>query len=60
MRYGWMIVVCCLFWTGCETVREGAQKVGEPVGGTMKAVGGVTEGAVQGYTDGEKDNPYHR
>jgi len=57
------IVFCFLFsvfLTACQTVREGAQEVGKPIGGTMKAVGGVTEGAVEGYVGEEEDNPYNR
>lgn len=45
---------------GCETVHQGAQEVGKPVGATMKTVGGVTEGAVEGYTGSQTDNPYNR
>jgi hypothetical protein len=45
---------------GCETARRGAQKVGEPIGGTFKTLGGVTEGAVDGYAVEESVNPYNR
>jgi hypothetical protein len=53
-------VLCFLLCAGCETARQGAQEVGRPIGGAMKAVGGVTEGAVEGYTDEDTDNPYNR
>ena len=49
-----------IFLTGCETTRQVGQEVGKPIGGTMKAVGGVTEGAVSGYVDEDPDNPYNR
>lgn len=50
----------CVLLCGCQTAREVGQEVGKPIGGTMKAVGGVTEGAVSGYVDEDKDNPYNR
>ena len=49
-----------IFITGCQTTREVGQEVGKPIGGTMKAVGGITEGAVDGYIDQDSDNPYNR
>jgi len=49
-----------IFINGCQTTREVGQEVGKPIGGTMKAVGGVTEGAVDGYIDQDPDNPYNR
>lgn len=56
------MTVCCavLFCSGCETVHRGAQEVGKPIGETFKAVGGVTEGAAEGYADEETANPYNR
>ena len=53
-------ILFSLLCAGCETARQGAQEVGRPIGGAMKAVGGVTEGAVEGYTDQQTDNPYNR
>ena len=55
-----LMILLLVFCLGCEATRQGAQEVGKPVGGAMKAVGGVTEGAVEGYTDSETDNPYNR
>jgi len=49
-----------IFLTGCQATREVGQEVGKPIGGTMKAVGGVAEGAVDGYIDQDSDNPYNR
>jgi hypothetical protein len=54
------IFLFAILLTGCQAAREAGQEVGKPIGGTMKAVGGVTEGAVEGYVDEGKDNPYNR
>ncbi|MCK4810469.1 MAG: hypothetical protein KAS99_06030 [Candidatus Omnitrophica bacterium] len=48
------------FLSGCETVRSGAQEIGRPVGAVNKAVGGITEGAAEGYGEENVDNPYNR
>jgi len=45
---------------GCETMHQGAKQVGKPIGGTMKVLGGVTEGANEAYGDDEGSNPYNR
>ena len=47
---------------GCETVYEGSKKGGEVIGKTTRTVGGVTEGAVDGYIGQEtpEENPYGR
>ncbi|MFA5272076.1 MAG: hypothetical protein WC412_07060 [Candidatus Omnitrophota bacterium] len=57
MKY---IILALFFLLGCETVHKGAQAVGEPVGQAGKAVGGITEGAAQGYSDTQTENPYNR
>ena len=44
----------------CEPVHKAAQEVGKPVGAATKAVGGVTEGAAEGYSDKQTENPYNR
>ena len=54
------IFLLSIFLTGCKTVYKGTQEVGKPIGATMKTVGGVTEGAVEGYVDEDSDNPYNR
>ncbi len=47
---------------GCETVKEGATATGSVVGKGADAIGGVTEGAAEGYKgkDVTADNPYGR
>jgi len=57
MRY---IILALFFLLGCETVHKGAQAVGEPIGQGAKAVGGITEGAAEGYSDKQTENPYNR
>ncbi|MCD6135015.1 MAG: hypothetical protein J7J25_05870 [Candidatus Omnitrophica bacterium] len=53
----------CFLWLfaflGCETVHQTTQKAGEYVGKGTKALGGITEGAAEGYSDKE-ENPYNR
>jgi len=57
MKY---VILALFFLLGCETVHKGAQAVGEPVGQGAKAVGGITEGAAEGYSDKQTENPYNR
>lgn len=54
------IGAACL--TGCETVKKGTTAAGTVVGKGADTVGGVTEGAAQGYKgkDVTADNPYNR
>ncbi|MCR4336810.1 MAG: hypothetical protein NUV91_03290 [Candidatus Omnitrophica bacterium] len=48
--------------TGCETVKKGTTTAGKAVGQGADAVGGITEGAAEGYKskDATADNPYGR
>jgi hypothetical protein len=57
-----IIFLLSFFFLGCKTVHKGAKEVGKPLGKTMKAVGGVSEGALEGYSDQEQEdeNPYNR
>ena len=48
------------FLIACEPVHKAAQEVGKPVGAAGKAVGGITEGAAEGYSDKQVENPYNR
>ena len=48
-----------LSFFGCETVHEATKKGGEYIGKGTKALGGITEGAAEGYSDKE-ENPYNR
>lgn len=47
---------------GCETVKKGATATGKVVGEGADVVGGVTEGAAEGYKgeDSTANNPYGR
>jgi len=60
MKLGFFLLLSFLFFVGCEQVHQGAQEVGKPVGAVMKTVGGVTEGAVEGYQDSPQENPLNR
>ena len=55
-----IIFLSSILLTGCETVHQGAKEVGRPIGSTMKTMGGVTEGANEGYADDEGPTPYNR
>ena len=54
-----MLTVC--LW-GCETAKKGTTAAGEVVGKGADVVGGVTEGAADGYKgkDVTANNPYNR
>ena len=47
---------------GCETVKEGTTAAGTVVGKGADVIGGVSEGAAEGYKgkDVTADNPYGR
>lgn len=53
-------IIMPLFLMACEPVHKAAQEVGKPVGAAGKAVGGITEGAAEGYSDKQTENPYNR
>ena len=55
-----LLLLLNILLVGCETIHEGAQEVGKPIGAAAKTVGGVTEGAAEAYGDKETDNPYNR
>ena len=48
--------------TGCETAKKGTTAAGNVVGKGADVVGGVTEGAAEGYKgkDVTANNPYNR
>ena len=53
------ILAVMLAFLGCETVHQTTKKGGEYIGKGTKALGGITEGAAEGYSDKE-ENPYNR
>lgn len=62
MRLLIVLLISFLTFAGCAKVKEGAKEVGKPVGKTMDTMGGLSEGAVEGYSDTgrEQPNPYDR
>ncbi|MCF7869919.1 MAG: hypothetical protein K9L69_01380 [Candidatus Omnitrophica bacterium] len=62
MKFLIILAMVLFFVTGCAKVKEGAKEVGKPVGKTMDTMGGLSEGAVEGYSDTgrEQPNPYDR
>lgn len=60
MKFTILIVTMSFFLMACEPVHKAAQEVGKPVGAAGKAVGGITEGAAEGYSDKQTENPYNR
>ena len=63
MRKGQFICVLLLFFAaGCETVHKATSAAGEAGGRGAAAIGGITEGAAEGYKgrDVTADNPYGR
>ena len=59
-----MAVVGLMLACGCasqsEKVNQGAQQVGQPVGGAARLPGSVMEGAAQGVAGQPSPNPYNR
>ncbi|MCK9573843.1 MAG: hypothetical protein M0R20_05570 [Candidatus Omnitrophica bacterium] len=60
MKFIIFSMIASFFLMACEPVHKAAQEVGKPVGAATKAVGGVTEGAAEGYSDKQTENPYNR
>ncbi|MFA5008299.1 MAG: hypothetical protein WC546_03655 [Candidatus Omnitrophota bacterium] len=60
MKFAILIAIMPLFLMACEPVHKAAQEVGKPIGGAGKIIGGVTEGAAEGYSDKQTENPYNR
>ena len=57
------IFILFFFVSGCETVHKSTKQAGTYVGKGIDAVGGVTEGAAEGYkgsTENAEENPYGR
>ena len=57
-----LTLVATVSLLGCETVKKGTTTAGEAVGKGADVVGGVTEGAADGYKgkDVTSNNPYGR
>lgn len=62
MKFLIFLVLSFFILTGCGKVREGSKEVGRPIGKTLDALSGVSEGALEGYseTKREQPNPYDR
>lgn len=57
------IHISLLFFTmvaGCDTVHEGAQKVGETGGKVISVPNSVSKGVAEGIKEKPKSNPYNR
>ena len=57
-----VILVGVVSMAGCETVKEGTTAAGNVVGKGADTIGGVSEGAAEGYKgkDVTANNPYGR
>jgi hypothetical protein len=62
MKVIFVLIMSFVFLLGCETVHQGAKEVGKPIGKAASAVGGVSEGATEGYVGQttSEENPYGR
>ena len=60
MKFAILITIMSFFLMACEPVHKAAQEVGKPVGAATKTVGGITEGATEGYSNKQTENPYNR
>ena len=54
-----ILAIMVVSLTGCETVHKTTKTGGEYVGKGARSLGGITEGAAEGYK-GEEENPYGR
>lgn len=58
------LALVCLMVTGCQTVNQGAQELGKPVGKAMNVPQAVAEGAVEGMDpqkqEDSQNNPFNR
>ncbi len=58
-----LLIMLSALLSGCATVHQTAKDAGYPVGQGMRAVGGITEGAAEGYqydSTSNTNNPYGR
>jgi len=55
-------IVCLFFLLGCETVKKTTSAGGEALGKGADALGGISEGGLDGYMgpEDESENPYGR
>ncbi|HOW35189.1 MAG TPA: hypothetical protein PL155_02060 [Candidatus Omnitrophota bacterium] len=64
MRLSFVMIILAgiICVAGCETVKKGTTAAGTVVGQGADTIGGVTEGAAEGYKgkDATADNPYGR
>ncbi|MDD4955406.1 MAG: hypothetical protein PHP17_05160 [Candidatus Omnitrophica bacterium] len=60
MKLLMLTIIMPFLLMACEPAHKAAQEIGKPVGGAGKIVGGVTEGAAEGYSDTQTENPYNR
>jgi hypothetical protein len=56
------MMISFLGFIGCQTAQKAGEEVGKPVGKSFKALGGVSDGALEGYMgqEDEEYNPYGR
>ena len=57
-----LAAISLLIFIGCETTQKAGEEVGKPLGKSFKSLGGVSDGALEGYMgqESEEDNPYGR
>ena len=57
-----IMVISVLCFIGCETTQKAGEEVGKPIGKSFKSLGGVSDGALEGYMgqESDEDNPYGR
>jgi hypothetical protein len=57
-----LLLLTITTFSGCETMKQGTTAAGTVIGQGADVIGGVAEGAAEGYTgkDVTADNPYGR
>jgi len=60
MRGVIVLFILLFFNLGCDTVYQSTKSATKPVGKATSVLGGVSDGALDGYSQQQKDNPYNR
>jgi len=57
-----MMFISFMILGGCQAAKKAGEEVGKPVGKAFDAVGGISEGALEGYLGDPREeyNPYGR
>ncbi|MDD5071089.1 MAG: hypothetical protein PHV17_10230 [Candidatus Omnitrophica bacterium] len=60
MRFFSVAFIILFLNLGCDAVYQSTKSATKPVGKATSVISGVSDGALEGYDQEEKDNPYNR